>query len=322
MLKRSTTAGQQLDRLFRLGTVVGMTDSQLLEQFVSAPDAAAAMAFEVIVERHGPMVLQVCRVVLRDEHAAEDAFQATFLVLARKARTLGSRERLGNWLYGVAHRTARKAKAMAARRRIRDQHVAYHRSLTMNGAAQIATQSEMERVLHEEIDRLPRSYRVAVVACYLEGLTQAAAAQQLRVAESTIRGRLARARKLLGQRLTRRGLVLSTGLLAIGTSATAGAGRVPHLTTQITARAALLYLKRGQAMKGVVSVTALRRQWSAYAHVVHYIKKRRGDRHCRRTGYLGGCSVVAVGERGTIPASVVPGDSSFGARARFISTKY
>ena len=121
MRNRSNDAGRQLDRLFRLGTVGGMTDSQLLEQFVTGDDEAAALAFEAIVERHGPMVLRVCRSVLRDAHAAEDAFQATFLVLARRARTLGSRELLCNWLYGVAARTARKAKAIAARRRIRDQ---------------------------------------------------------------------------------------------------------------------------------------------------------------------------------------------------------
>ncbi len=106
MTNRSTDAGRQLDRLFRLGTVGGMTDAQLLEQFVTADDEAAALAFEAIVERYGSMVLRVCRTLLRDEHAAEDAFQATFLVLARKARTIDTRELLSNWLYGVASRTA------------------------------------------------------------------------------------------------------------------------------------------------------------------------------------------------------------------------
>src|SRR5271163_4339354 len=109
MTNGSIGAGRQLNRLLRLGTVGGMTDAQLLEQFVTADDEAAALAFEAIVERYGAMVLKVCRTLLRDEHAAEDAFQATFLVLARKAPTIDVRELLSNWLYGVASRTARKA---------------------------------------------------------------------------------------------------------------------------------------------------------------------------------------------------------------------
>jgi RNA polymerase sigma factor (sigma-70 family) len=233
-----------------------MTDAQLVEQFVTADDEAAALAFEAIVERYGAMVMRVCRTLLRDEHAAEDAFQATFLVLARKAGTIDTRELLSNWLYGVASRTARKAKAIAARRRIRDQHAAYHRSLAVVESLRDPSQYDLEQVLHEEIDRLPRPYRAAVVVCYFEGKTQAQAAQQLRLAESTIRGRLARARKLLAQRLTRRGLALSTGLVALVTSADAAAGPLSSTTAQATARAALLFVKRGKAMNGVVSVTA------------------------------------------------------------------
>lgn len=256
MTNGSIDAGRQLDRLLRLGSVGGMTDAQLLEQFVMADDEAAALAFEAIVERYGSMVLRVCRMLLRDEHAAEDAFQATFLVLARKAPTIDTRELLSNWLYGVASRTARKAKVIAARRRIRDQHAARHRSLAVVESPRDASRCDLEQVLHEEIDRLPRPYRAAVVVCYLEGKTQAQAAQQLHLAESTIRGRLARARKLLGQRLTRRGMALSTGLVALATSADAATGPLTGSTAQTTARAALLFVKQGKAMKSVVSVTA------------------------------------------------------------------
>jgi RNA polymerase sigma factor (sigma-70 family) len=255
MRNRTTDAGRQLDRLYRLGTVGGMTDAQLLEQFVTMDDETAALAFEAIVERYGSMVLRVCRGWLRDEHAAEDAFQATFLVLARKAGAIGSRELLSNWLYGVAVRTARKAKVIAARRRIRDQHAACQRSLAIFESPHDVSRSDLERVLHEEIDRLPGAYRTAVVACYFEGKTQAQAAQQLGLAESTIRGRLARARKRLGRRLTRRGLALSTGLVALATSGNAAAGPLPGTTVHATARAALLFVQRGKAMKGVVSVT-------------------------------------------------------------------
>ena len=214
-----TEADRQLERLFRVGTVGGLTDAQLLEQFVAGDDEAAEVAFEAIVGRHGPMVLRVCRTALRDAHAAEDAFQATFLVLARKARTLGERELLGNWLYGVATRTARKAKAAAARRIDRDREAAGRRSLAIDDRPPDEGRDELGRILHEEIGRLPGSYRAAVVVCYLEGMTQEQAARQLHLAESTVRGRLARARKLLGHRLTRRGVSLSTGLLAMDTVA-------------------------------------------------------------------------------------------------------
>ena len=121
-------AGRHLERLFGVGAVGGLSDAELLERFAAVDDEAAGAAFEAIVARHGPMVLRVCRRILRDAHAAEDAFQATFLVLARRARTLGDRELLGNWLYGVALRTSRKARIAAARRVARDRVAAGRRS--------------------------------------------------------------------------------------------------------------------------------------------------------------------------------------------------
>ncbi len=127
MRNRPTDVGRQLNRLFRSGTVGGMTDPQLLEQFVCGDDESVSLAFETIIERHGPMVLRVCRTVLRDVHTAEDAFQASFLVLARRARDLGARDLLGNWLYGVAARTARKARAVAARRQVRESQAVANR---------------------------------------------------------------------------------------------------------------------------------------------------------------------------------------------------
>ena len=255
MRNEPTGASRQLDRLFRLGTVGGMTDSQLLEQFLSGDQESASLAFEAIVERHGPMVLRVCRMSLQDAHAAEDAFQATFLVLARKARQLESSELLGNWLYGVAARTARKARAIAARRHVHDRQAASRRTVAVEDQSRDQGQDDRERVLHEEIGRLPHSYRAAIVVCYLEGLSQAQAAHQLRVAESTVRGRLARARKLLGKRLMRRGIVPSTGLMALSNSADAG-WRLPGAIARATARAGLSFVNRGQATPGVVSATA------------------------------------------------------------------
>jgi RNA polymerase sigma factor (sigma-70 family) len=255
-----TGAGRQLERLFRVGTVGGLTDAQLLEQFVAGDDEAAEAAFAAIVGRHEAMVLRVCRTMLRDVHAAEDAFQATFLVLARKARTLGERELLSNWLYGVALRTARKARIAAARRRLRERAAANQRSVAIaeRPPDEGESRDELVRILHEEIGRLPGSYRAAVVVCYLEGMTQEQAARQLRLAESTVRGRLARARKLLGRRLTVRGVTLSTGLFALATPSEATTARLPEATVESVVRAARLFGKTGQATGGAVSATAQR----------------------------------------------------------------
>jgi RNA polymerase sigma-70 factor (ECF subfamily) len=258
-------AGRQLERLFGVGMVGGVSDAELLGRFaaVDVDDEAAEAAFEAIVERHGPMVSRVCRMVLRDAHAAEDAFQATFLVLARRARALGERELLGNWLYGVALRTSRKARIAAARRVARDRTAAGRRSEAIVEPEADERGDELSRILHEEIGRLPRSYRAAVVACYLEGLTQAQAASRLRLAESTVRGRLARARKLLGHRLIRRGVAPAVGLVALEDAAEASASwssaaaRLPDAIVRSLARAALQFARSaGPATRGAVASTA------------------------------------------------------------------
>ncbi len=262
-------AGRQLERLFGAGTIGGLSDAELLERFAAVDDDSAGAAFEAIVERHGPMVLRVCRMVLRDEHAAEDAFQATFLVLARRARSIGERERLGNWLYGVAARTARKARIAAGRRMARDRSAACRRPEEIVEPTSDTGGDELGRILHEEIDRLPGSYRAAVVACYLEGLTQAQAARELRTTETTVRGRLARARKLLGHRLTRRGVAPAVGLLALESAAGAWAGpgpsmavssmaaRLPDAIVRSVARHALQFARSaGPAMRRAVPSTA------------------------------------------------------------------
>jgi RNA polymerase sigma factor (sigma-70 family) len=262
-------AGRQLERLFGAGTIGGLSDAELLERFAAVDDEAAGAAFEAIVERHGPMVLRVCRMVLRDAHAAEDAFQATFLVLARRARSIGERELLGNWLYGVAARTARKARIAAGRRSARDRAAACRRSEVIVEPTSEEPGDELGRILHEEIDRLPGSYRAAVVACYLEGLTQAQAARELRTTETTVRGRLARARKLLGHRLTRRGVAPAAALLALENAAEAWAGpgpsmaacsmaaRLPDAIVRSVARHALQFARSaGPAMRRAVPSTA------------------------------------------------------------------
>ena len=259
MRKATIHAGREIERLFALGTVVGMTDAELLEQFVSGDDESAAQAFEVIVKRHGAMVFRVCRVILQDVHAADDAFQATFLVLARKARHLRAGNLLGNWLHGVAVRTAQKARAIAVHRRIRESQamtrIPATVPATVHDTPDDQSHAELERMLHEEVNRLPHSYRSAIVVCYLEGLTHAEAAQRLQLAESTIRGRLARARKLLRQRLIRRGVEPCAGLFALGL-APDGAGLLLNPIVRATAQSALIFVNRGQAMPSVVSATA------------------------------------------------------------------
>src|SRR5438093_2604153 len=183
-------------------------DAQLLKRFAAERDERA---FAALVQRHGPMVLGVCRRVLQDAHAAEDAFQATFLVLVRRARSIARPELLGNWLYGVAYRTAVRAKQNAARRSAHERQAAP--MLAAEPTEEVAWQ-ELKVVLDEELSRLPEKYRSPLVLCYLEGRTNEEAARQLGCPAGSMSGRLAKGRELLRKRLTRRGLLLSAGLLA------------------------------------------------------------------------------------------------------------
>ncbi len=180
---------RQIHRLWDLGTFAGLTDAQLLARFAARHEDGAELAFEALVERHGPMVFRVCRGVLRDEHAAEDAFQATFLVLARKARSLWVKDSLASWLHGVAHRVAARARSDAARRRRHERRLAEARG--PDGEIQRDhPRSEAWAILSEEIARLPETYRAPVVLCYLEAMSYQAAAASLGVTEDTVRGRL------------------------------------------------------------------------------------------------------------------------------------
>ncbi len=211
-----------LARLFEQGSVAGMTDGQLLDRFTSRRGDAAEAAFEALVARHGPMVARVCRSCLRDEHDVEDAFQATFLVLVRRAGAIGERDLLAPWLYGVAHRVARKARAVAAKRRGREGGPA-DIDPPARADASITLGVDLGPVLHEEVDRLPAKYRQPVILCHLQGLTHAQAAQELAWPVGTVSVRLARARKILADRLARRGVTASVTVVAgaLATEATA-----------------------------------------------------------------------------------------------------
>jgi RNA polymerase sigma factor (sigma-70 family) len=209
-------------------------DGQLLRRFVACHDEAA---FAALVRRHGPMVLGVCRRVVGNDHDAEDAFQATFLVLARKAPSLRSAALLGNWLYGVAYRTALKARTAAARRRALER-----RGRTMPRAERAPEDlAELRSYLDLELERLPEKYRVPVVLCELEGRPRQEVARLLRLPEGTLSSRLATARKQLARRLALRGLTLSAAALALALTREATASPVPPVLAASTVRAAALF---------------------------------------------------------------------------------
>ena len=178
---------RQMHQLFSLGAVGAMSDAELLERFVLRRDEDAEAAFEELVIRHGPMVLRVCRSILHDTHDAEDAFQAVFLVLANRARSIRQSGSVASWLFGVAERVASRGKRIAARRRAVERVAAAEAS---ESHLPVADGPDCE-ILHEEIRRLPERLRAPIVLCYLEGLTYAAAAHQVGLSERTIRGRLA-----------------------------------------------------------------------------------------------------------------------------------
>jgi RNA polymerase sigma factor (sigma-70 family) len=226
----------------------GLTDGQLLERYVRGREAAALAA---LVRRHGPMVWGVCRRVLANYHDAEDAFQATFLVLARKAAAIAARELLANWLYGVAYQTARKARATAAKRRARERQV---REMPEPAAAPPDLWPDLRPLLDQELSRLPDKYRVVIVLCDLEGKARKEAARQIGVPEGTVAGWLARARVLLAKRLAQRGVALSGGALAAALSQEAASAGAPASVTSATIQAAGRLAAGQTTAAGVISV--------------------------------------------------------------------
>jgi RNA polymerase sigma factor (sigma-70 family) len=206
------------------------TDGELLTAYVARGDGAA---FAGLVRRHGPMVLGVCRRLTGDPHDAEDAFQATFLVLARKAAAVRPRDAVGGWLYGVARRTARDARRAAGRRRAREGPMAD----LPHPPDPDAAWDDIRTVLDEELARLPAGYRLAVVLCDLEGRPRREAARHLGVPHGTLSNRLAAARRMLARRLVRRGVTLAGGALAVTLTRHAAAD-VPAALAAAAARAA------------------------------------------------------------------------------------
>jgi RNA polymerase sigma factor (sigma-70 family) len=205
------------------------TDQQLLDDFAARRSEAA---FSALVSRHGPMVLRAIRRVLRHEQDAEDAFQATFLVLARNAGSIRKREAVASWLHGVAYRTAMKAKRGAARRR---NHEARLRAVAPPAAAG-PSWDEVQAVLDEEVQQLAACFREAFVLCVLEGKSGAEAAAELGCKEGTVKSRVNRARRALQRQLERRGIKLAALLAALSVAESAGRAAVPASLARATIR--------------------------------------------------------------------------------------
>ena len=238
--------------LFDVGTVAGSTDGQLLERFATRRDEGAELAFAALVERHGPMVLRACRGILGDDHEAMDAFQATFLVLARKGGSLWVRDSLGPWLHRVACRAAGRARSSAARRRMIEARAA-EMAEARDGGDDL---KELAAVVHEEIDRLPERYRSTVVLCDLEGRTCEEAARHLGCPVGTVGSRLARGRQRLRDRLRRRGLAPDAGLLAASAGWQGPGASIPSTLAGSTAGAAVRFVSIRAAIQGSAATLA------------------------------------------------------------------
>jgi RNA polymerase sigma factor (sigma-70 family) len=269
-LVTTSSVVRTIESLFDGSSVAALSDRQLLERFVARRDAVGEAAFAAIVTRHGPMVLAICRQVLGDRHEADDSFQAAFLVLARKARSIRDPDLLANWLYGVALRTARKARAQRARRRRNEQAAMMQHSrsdswMMIDQSAPAPEQGILAReeaeALYSEVDRLPRPFRLAVVLCYFEGLTLDEAAHRLRCPEGTVRSRLARAYDKLRRGLTKRGVVIPAAAVVAALSSRSASASVSSALCETTARAAMQFAAEKAAAGALsASVIALTRE--------------------------------------------------------------
>jgi RNA polymerase sigma factor (sigma-70 family) len=239
---------QEIRRLATSAEVMQRSDQELLGEFQARRDQTA---FAGLVDRHGPLVLRVCRDVLRHQQDAEDAFQATFLVLARRADTIRKHAALAAWLHGVAHRIAMQAKRTAARLRTHEARAQSRRSGPDDAWR------ETQAVLHDEIERLPAIYRTPFVLCFLEGLGRAEVARQLGLKEGTVWSRLSTARRRLRTRLARRGIELGAVLAAAQIADASAHGAIAAHIAAATVRAVAAWASGAAATAVSVEVAAL-----------------------------------------------------------------
>jgi RNA polymerase sigma factor (sigma-70 family) len=219
-----------------------LSDSQLLQRFAQTGEEAA---FQILLQRHGPMVLGVCRRLLADANDADDAFQATFLVMIRKAGSLIVWGSLASWLYGVAYRTALKARTEAARRWRHERRAA--EATQVDPAASELVVSDLRQVLDQELSRLPEKYRAPLVLCYLKGKTNEEAARLLGWPAGSMSRRLAKGRELLRERLLQRGVEVTGVAIATAVAESAAPAAVPATLAQAMLQVASL-TAAGQAM--------------------------------------------------------------------------
>ncbi len=246
---RARTKCRYAHTLFNVGSMSGLTDGELLGLFAKRRDEAGELAFALLVDRHGPMVLRVCRSILRDEHDAQDAVQATFLVLVRRGGTVRNRGSIGSWLHGVALRVASCARVSAGRRWARERRA----SLARVEQSHDTREPELAEALHEELDRLPQRHRAVIVLCYLEGLACEAAASRLRVPVGTVKSRLARGRERLRAQLMRRGFAPASGLFSPAGLLDGASQAIPPRFAESIARTAVGIAAGDEASIGAVS---------------------------------------------------------------------
>ena len=243
--------------LFRFGATGALSDLELLARFTAQNDRdVSEAAFAALVARHGRMVQGVCRRILGDDHDTDDAFQATFLILARKATSVRVEDSLGRWLHGVSVRVARRARAIAIAHRRRAQPLDRIDPPDVSNASDAMEHEEFRSVIDEEIARLPARYRSVIVLCCMEGASDDMAAHRLRCPVGTIHSRLHRARERLRIRLKSRGLTLGVGTLAALADGSSPGAAVSRGLVSSTAKAAVR-LVSGKSTAGIVPATAL-----------------------------------------------------------------
>jgi HlyD family secretion protein len=229
---------RQLQTLYNVGTIGDLTDGQLLERFATDVDEVAELAFSALVERHEAMVWRVCLAIVRDEHEAEDAFQATFLVLVRKARSLWVRDSLGPWLHQVASRTASYLRTTGIRRRKLEQRCA-QRDAARYVEVGTPRDLDLDAAIHEEVNRLPAKYRAPVVLCDLEGRTHQEAARFLGWPIGTVKSRQSQGRGLIRDRLVRRGLGLAVAGTVVASLRQTAVAAMPKKVSRSAVNAAM-----------------------------------------------------------------------------------
>jgi RNA polymerase sigma factor (sigma-70 family) len=281
--EKAGESGRQLDILRVSGALSVLSDSQLLSRYAGARDRGteADAAFCELVHRHGPMVLGICRQILRQHHDADDAFQATFLVLVRKARSIHVGDSLAPWLCSVAYRIAQRARSVGSRYRPID---AVRIEELSTSRPDDAFKFDLRPLLHEELDRLPGKFRDAIVLCHLEGMSHDEAARLLRWPIGTVSSRLSRGRRLLRSRLERRGVDVSSAMffgnwlggtsttvalpLVESTLAAATGGAVPTLVLSLTRGVlkTMMLRKLGSIAVAIAVIGATSGSFAVWAH--------------------------------------------------------